>query len=144
MWSRIAKICDPHKFGSIAQKEFLKNFANLRPISLSCFINKMISRVLHDRMVEVLPRIISPNQSKFMNRRNIIENVLLAQEIIKDIGKRKKHTNVMVKLDMAKAYDRVSWIFLTKVLRNFGFDERVIDMMWRLLSNNWYSVPINV
>lgn len=30
-----------------------------------------------------------------------------------------------------------------KVLRRFGFDERVIDMVWRLLSNNWYSILIN-
>ncbi|WMV44062.1 hypothetical protein MTR67_037447 [Solanum verrucosum] len=40
---------------------------------------------------------------------------------------------------MAKAYDRVSWIFLTKVLRKFGFSERMINMIWRLTSNNWYS-----
>lgn len=48
-----------------------------------------------------------------------------------------------MKLDMTKAYDRVSWIFLTKVLRRFGFGEMIIDMVWRLISNNWYSVCIN-
>lgn len=55
--------------------------------------------------------------------------MLLAQEIIKDISLRNKHANVIVKLDMAKAYDRVSWIFLTKVLRRFGFSEIFIDMV---------------
>ncbi|XP_015163816.1 uncharacterized protein [Solanum tuberosum] len=44
---------------------------------------------------------------------------------------------------MAKAYDRVSRIFLSKVLRSFGFSERIIDMVVRLVSNNWYSVIIN-
>ncbi|WMV14216.1 hypothetical protein MTR67_007601 [Solanum verrucosum] len=72
-----------------------------------------------------------------------MENVLLAQEIIRDIYLRNKHINVVVKLDMAKAYDRVSWIFLTKVLRKLGFAEVIIDMIWRLVSNNWYSVLIN-
>lgn len=96
-----------------------------------------MSRVLHDRMVEVLPRIISMNQSGFVKGRSIFENILLAQEIITDINMRNKNINVVVKLDMAKAYDRVSWIYLTKVLRCFGFTE------WRLLSNNWYSVLVN-
>ncbi|XP_015078425.1 uncharacterized protein LOC107022284 [Solanum pennellii] len=64
----------------------------------------------------------------FMKDRSITEIVLLAQEIIKDIKKRSVNHNVVVKLDMKKAYDRVSWIFLTKVMRSFGFDERIIDM----------------
>lgn len=51
--------------------------------------------------------------------------------------------NIVVKLNMEKAYDRVSWIFLTKVLRQFGFSKVVIDMVWRLMVNNWYSVVIN-
>ncbi|KAH0712248.1 hypothetical protein KY289_008207 [Solanum tuberosum] len=34
-------------------------------------------------------------------------DVLLAQEIIADIRKRRKPTNVVIKLDMAKAYDKV-------------------------------------
>ncbi|WMV51941.1 hypothetical protein MTR67_045326 [Solanum verrucosum] len=91
----------------------------------------------------VLPKFISPNQSGFVKSRSISENVLLAQEIIGDINKRNKHTNVVVKLDMTKAYDRVSWVFMTKVLRKFGFSEVIIDMIWRLLSNNWYSICIN-
>lgn len=51
---------------------------------------------------------------------------------------------MMVKLDMTKAYDRVSWIFLAKVLRRFGFSEVLIDLVWRLINNNWYSVSLMV
>lgn len=127
----------------LPKKEFSMTCSDLRLISLSCFVNKIISRVLHERMVEVLPKIISPDQSGFVKGRNIVENVFLAQEIIRDINKRKKHVIVVVKLDMAKAYDRVSWIFLTKVFRAFGLLEMIIDMVWRLVSNNWYSILIN-
>lgn len=44
---------------------------------------------------------------------------------------------------MIKVYDRVSWIYLTKVLRKFGFSKIIIDMVWRLFTNNWYSVLVN-
>lgn len=71
-----------------------------------------------------------------MKGRNVAENVLLAQEIIRYINRRNKNINIMVKLDMEKAYDKVSWIFLTKVLRQFSFSEIIIDMVWMLISNN--------
>ncbi|WMV24325.1 hypothetical protein MTR67_017710 [Solanum verrucosum] len=75
--------------------------------------------------------------------RNISENVLLAQEIIGDIGKRGKPANVVIKLDMAKAYDRVNWRFLVRVLEKMGYDANVVDLIWRLVANNWYSILIN-
>lgn len=78
-----------------------------------------------------------------MKGRSIAENVLLAQELFRDIRRKKDYHNVVVKLDMAKAYDSVSRIYLTKVTRNFGFDERIIDMVWRIISNNWYSIIVN-
>lgn len=127
----------------IPKKEQVSSFTDLRPISLSTFINKVISKVIHGRLVKVLPNIISKNQAGFMKGRSIAKNVLLAQEIIRDINKRNKDYNIVVKLDMTKAYDRVSWLFLTKVIRIFGFTEKIINMVWRLMSNNWYSVLIN-
>ncbi|XP_070025348.1 uncharacterized protein [Nicotiana sylvestris] len=80
----------------------------------------------------------------FVKGRNIVENILLTQEIVTDIRLRTKDgTNVILKLDMIKAYDRLSWLFLTKVLRKMGFTERLIGIVFGLVSNNWYSILIN-
>ncbi|XP_060210644.1 uncharacterized protein LOC132637595 [Lycium barbarum] len=65
------------------------------------------------------------------------------QEIVSDIRLRGKPANVVLKLDMTKSYDRVSWLFLTKVLRKMGFAERSVDLVRRLLANNWYLVLVN-
>nr|XP_027072034.1 uncharacterized protein LOC113696849 [Coffea arabica] len=70
------------------------------------------------------------------------DNFLLVQELLSDIKKPNRGGNVMLKLDMMKANDRVSWIFLTQVLRRFGFSEVWIDMVWRI-SNVWFSVIVN-
>ncbi|XP_060211928.1 uncharacterized protein LOC132639499 [Lycium barbarum] len=96
-------------------------FSDLRPISLSNSINKVISRVMHDKLESILPSLILVNQSGFFKGRNIIENVFLTQELVDDIRKRGKPANVIIKLDMAKAYDRVSWRYLAQVLRKMGF-----------------------
>lgn len=44
----------------IPKKEWM-GFVYLRPISLSNFINKIISRVIHDRLERLLPKLISSN-----------------------------------------------------------------------------------
>ncbi|XP_059314688.1 uncharacterized protein LOC132065353 [Lycium ferocissimum] len=80
--------------------------------------------------------IVSNTQTDFVKERSIVENVLLPQEIIRDINKRNKLHNVVVKLDMAKAYDRVSWIYLTKVLKQFGFSDVVIHMSHRFFHSS--------
>ena len=86
-------------------------------------------------MAGVLPRIISPQQSGFVKGRNISENYLLAQEVVSGIGKKTRGGNVVLKLNMSKAYDRVSWLHIIGVLWRFGFGERFIDLVWRLLSH---------
>ncbi|XP_059285601.1 uncharacterized protein LOC132039072 [Lycium ferocissimum] len=83
---------------------------------------------------------------------NIIANDLTAmvedffrglQEIIHDIKKKNKGGNVVIKIDMAKAYDKVSWSFLNAILRKMGFVEEYVDFIYRLVSNVWYSIIVN-
>ncbi|XP_055806976.1 uncharacterized protein LOC129875754 [Solanum dulcamara] len=81
--------------------------------------------------------------SGFVKGRSISENIILAQDIIHDIKKPTIGENVIIKLDMVKAYDRVSWSYTFLVLRKMGFGETIIDMIWRIMANNWYSVIIN-
>lgn len=50
---------------------------------------------------------------------------------------------MVIKVDMTKAYDRVSWSNNCLVLRRMGFGEIFIDLMWRIMSNNWYFFIIN-
>ena len=90
-----------------------------------------------------MSKIISPQQTGFVKGNNITENYLLAQEIVRGIGKKVRGGNVALKLAMAKAYDRVSWFFIVSVLRRFGCGERFINMVWRLMSNVWLLVIIN-
>mgnify|MGYP004722862027 CR=1 FL=1 len=78
-----------------------------------------------------------------MKGRQIADNFLLAQELLTGIGKSNRGGNVVIKLDMMKVYDQVSWPFLLQVLRHFGFYENWIDMIWHLVSNVWFSVLVN-
>lgn len=63
----------------IPKKAVVENFKDLRPISLSNFINKVFSRIIHDRLEGILQKLVSKNQSGFVKERSIIENVILTQ-----------------------------------------------------------------
>ncbi|XP_060195408.1 uncharacterized protein LOC132624680 [Lycium barbarum] len=127
----------------IPKVEAPTSFSQMRPISLSNFSNKILSKIVASRLNPYLPRLISDNQNGFINGRLITENVILAQEIVHNISKNKKKENMIIKLDMEKAYDRVSWVFLYAVLKKIGFNGNFIDIIKRLVEDAWYSVLIN-
>lgn len=69
----------------LPKKKEVTTFSDMRPISLSNFINKIFSRVIHERLMGFLPNLISEEQAGFVKERSIVENILLTQEIITDI-----------------------------------------------------------
>ncbi|XP_060190445.1 uncharacterized protein LOC132619611 [Lycium barbarum] len=74
----------------IPKVDFPQQLTDLRPISLCNVSSKSFAKILNARLSLVLPKIISFNQSGFINGRFILENIQLAQEIIKDIKKSQK------------------------------------------------------
>jgi hypothetical protein len=118
--------------------------AQFRPISLCNVVYKVISKVLSNRLRVILPEIISNHQSVFVPRRLITDNILLAYECIHTMKKKKgKRGLCAVKLDMHKAYDRVEWSFLEKIMSKLGFDQRWIKIIMACVSSVRYKVRFN-
>ncbi|EOY06956.1 Uncharacterized protein TCM_021518 [Theobroma cacao] len=102
-----------------------------------------VTKLLANRLSKILPSIISENQSGFINGRLISDNILLAQELVGKLDTKARGGNVALKLDMAKAYDRLNWDFLYLMLKQFGFNDRWISMIKACISNCWFSLLIN-
>ena len=82
-----------------------------KPISLCNVAYKIASKMVANRMKVVLQDIINENQSEFVAERLIIDNVLVAHELMTHISKKKKGKwgEMAIKLDMSKAYNCVEW-----------------------------------
>ena len=63
--------------------------------------------------------------------------------MVKSLGRRIRGSNVLLKLDMAKAFDRISWEFIQDVLLAFGFDMNFTDLVMRCISGSWFSIIVN-
>ena len=48
-----------------------------------------------------------------------------------------------IKLDISKAYDRVEWDFLRKIMLKLGFDDRWVHLAMETVHTAMYSVLIN-
>lgn len=118
---------------------------DLRPISLCNVIYKVVSKVLSNRLRQVLPEIITPNQSAFVPGRLISDNILIAYELTHYLlNKREgKLGYAAIKLDMSKAYDRVEWCFLRAMMTKLGFDDRWIKLIMKCVSTVRYQVKVN-
>lgn len=83
------------------------------------FFEKIIARIFADRLGLLLPSLISPQQGALTKGRSIVENVGLAPEMLHDLSWKVRGGNIVIKLDMAKAYDRLSLEFLFHIHTDF-------------------------
>ncbi|XP_023645887.1 uncharacterized protein LOC111832631 [Capsella rubella] len=119
--------------------------SELRPISLCNVGYKIISKVLCQRLKTVVPNIISETQSAFVAGRLISDNILIAQEMFHGLRTNAscKTTFMAIKTDMSKAYDRVEWVFIERLLRKLGFADKWITWVMFCVTSVEYSVLLN-
>ncbi|XP_025693017.1 uncharacterized protein [Arachis hypogaea] len=117
----------------------------LRPISCCNFVYKIVTRILVGRLRKVLDAIISPVQSAFVKGRLIQDNIVIVQEAFHKLNKKGKHESneVAIKLDMNKAYDRLEWDFLQRVMEEFGFSKEWITLTMSCVKSATYRFKIN-
>ncbi|KAJ0667015.1 putative RNA-directed DNA polymerase [Helianthus annuus] len=113
-----------------------------RPISLVGVINKVVSKILANRLKKVLGSVISDSQSAFLGGRLILDGPLVINEVhawLKRSGKKA----FLFKIDFEKAYDNISWKFVVDMFSNMGFGERWCKWIWGVLSSARASVLVN-
>lgn len=101
----------------------------MRPISLCNFSNKIVNKILCARLSSILDKIISLEQGAFVKGSVIQHNISLVQELTQHLKKKVRGSNVILKLDMAKTYDKLSWVRLIQVMRKIEFSKTWIDLV---------------
>lgn len=122
-----------------------------RPISLLNYDYKILSKIITNRLSNVMENLIHPDQASGVRTRSILDNAHLLRNIC-DYVSQKNIACAWINLDFEKAYDRVNMNFLFSVLKSAGFGPSFINWVKILynqisssvLVNNHISEPFNL
>lgn len=114
-----------------------------RPISCLNTLYKVISRLLVKRLKPMLPSLIVPNQTAFVKGRLLVENTSLAGELVQGYHKNTGTKRVTIKVDIAKAFDTLSWTFLFSCLRSLSVPEQFLSWLRACICTPNYTVSYN-
>ena len=102
----------------------------------------MISKIIVKRLRPILSRSLSKEQFGFLKGRQIIDAIGIAQECI-HIIKEKKQQALILKIDLRKAYNCISWDFLRMVLLQCGFGLPMTNCIMGCISSTNFTILIN-
>jgi hypothetical protein len=111
----------------LPKKEVAESPCDFRPISLIHSFAKLVTKVLALRLSPHIDNLVSNAQSAFIRRRCIQNNFLYVRNLVRTYHHKKKPA-LLLKLDISKAFDSVSWEYLLEMLQHRGFPSK-----WR----NW-------
>lgn len=148
--SLVSKGIAPEGFNhtNIAMIPKIKNatiMSHYMVISLCNVVYKIASKMVTIWFKQIMPTIIFQSQSVFVLGRLISDNIITAFEfnhfLKNKLMRNKGHFSL--KMHMSKAYDRVEWTFIEKMLLQLGFDVKFINVLMRCVSSASFSILIN-
>lgn len=117
-------------------RHFLKNW---RPISLLNTVYKIASGSIADRIKKVLNKLISTDQTGFIEGRFIGENTRLMYDLMQ-FTEEQNIPGLLLLIDFEKAFDSLSWSFINKVLKLYNFGPSIRQWVAVLYKNSCSAV----
>jgi hypothetical protein len=105
-------------------------------------VYKIITKILTNRLIQVVCVVIRASQTAFLKGRYILEGVVTMHETLNEIH-REKSSGVLFKIDFEKAFDKVKWSFLLQVLEMKGFPPIWNDWMLKAVRGGRVVIKVN-
>ncbi len=101
---------------------------------------KILAKVLAQRLENVLPTILAPDQTGFIKKRFSFSNIRRVFDIIYSPDSNEHIPEILISLDAEKAFDRVEWSFLFSCLERFGVVPNFLTWVKLLYASPFSSV----
>lgn len=101
-----------------------EKIVDFRPISCCNVVYKVIFKLIGSRLQTLLPLMISNSQSAFVKGMLLVENVMLASEMVQGFNRAHITRRGLLKVDLRKAFDSISWEFILHIFVAAEFPPR--------------------
>lgn len=105
----------------------------------------ILTKIISNRLKPLMNELIPPNQSRFFKNRKATDNVIIVQELINYYFKRMKGIkgNLVMKIDLEKAFDKIEWSFGKHTLQSFNFPPKIISLIMSSISTSRVTILVN-
>ncbi|XP_074299345.1 uncharacterized protein LOC141630421 [Silene latifolia] len=112
----------------VPKKETLSFVLEYRPIACCTTFYKVVSKMLANRLREVLPSLIGWDQAAFVKNSDLFDNSSHAHELTTKYSRARITPRCLLKVDIKKAFDSVNWDFLRNCLVLYGFPKYFVKL----------------
>ena len=117
---------------------------NYKPISLCNIVYKIVTKVIVARLRPYLDKLISPLQVAFVPGRKGTDNVIIAQEVIHSINKKKGKVGYMaLKIDLEKVYNKLELSFIKDMLIRINLLVDLVDIIMSCVLTVFTFIMVN-
>ena len=127
----------------IPKQEKAMTSDGFKPIALCNVVYKIISKVIANRLKPLLPALISEEKTSYVEGREILNHIIQLHEVVHSL-KSNKQAGIIIQLDLAKSYNKISWSYIRVVLRAYGFNQNWISWVMALVTTSSFSILLNV
>ncbi|XP_057951715.1 uncharacterized protein LOC131146240 [Malania oleifera] len=113
-----------------------------RPIACCNVIYKTIAKILAERIKPCLEELVCLAQSAFVKQKSMIKNICLVQEIVRKYARKRVSLRCLLKIDLKKAYDSISWKFVKDMLVHLNFSRTMVGWIMQCVSTS-FSLSLN-
>lgn len=104
----------------------------------------IITKIIASHLKTYFPNLISHSQSSFLTRRRATDNAIIIQDFITLFAKMKgEKANMILKIDLEKAFDKIEWSFIRQDLYFFNILNDMIKLIISCISTSSISILIN-
>lgn len=87
--------------------------------------------------------VVDHAQATFIPGSSIVDNIHLAQELLRKYARKHGSPRCMLKVDIQKAYDTVDWDFIREVLTYLNFLSIFISWIMECVTTTSYLISVN-
>ncbi|XP_059629976.1 uncharacterized protein LOC132272928 [Cornus florida] len=97
----------------------------------------------YHKLCTVLQSVIGKEQVAFIKNKTVHDNIIMVSDLLKGFNCKRGDRTMAMKIDLQKAYDTVSWTFISQIMQAYGFGQIWFGWVHEFVSSAKFSIFFN-